>query len=56
MPAGTGVDLVTDLEVAHVGADLGDHAGHVVAEAMAYVERGRTKARKVVVTMDRQEP
>ena len=30
--ARTGVDLVTDLEVAHVGADLGDHAGHVVAE------------------------
>ena len=30
--AGTGVHLVTDGEAADVGADLGDHAGHVVAE------------------------
>ena len=30
--ARSGVDLVADLEAADVGADLGDHAGEVVAE------------------------
>jgi len=29
---GTGMDLVADVEVPHVGADPGDDAGHVVAE------------------------